>query len=76
MESSVNSIEEQEENDDSEIPELVDQTIHREFKVYKPFGSWLKKIAGFPSRNSHHRGVCCVMHDRIYCFYLLTDYLL
>lgn len=39
---------------------------------------WLmaKRVAGFPSRNSNHRGVYPVKHDRIYCFYLLTDYFL
>lgn len=35
-----------------------------------------KRIAGFPSRNLNHKRVYPVMHDRIYCFYLLTDYLL
>lgn len=39
---------------------------------------WLtaETIAGFPGRNSNHKGVYPVMHDKIYCFYLLTDYLL
>lgn len=39
---------------------------------------WLvaKRIAWFPIRNSNHKGVYPVMDDGIYCFYLLTDYLL